>query len=182
MKNQMILIAGRTGSGKNTYADILKEKGYKEVISYTTRPKRYETEDTHIFISNEEADIIEDKVASTTINDYKYFATKKQIQDADYYIIDPIGIAELTENCPDTEFLIIYIDADKETRYNRALSRGNSEKEADIFNKRDASEDKEFTEFEEIMNRYDNIIVHDNNKNGTDLRKMVESDLLIYNN
>ena len=85
MKNQMILIAGRTGSGKNTYADILKEKGYKAVISYTTRPKRYETEDTHIFISNEEADIIEDKVASTTINDYKYFATKKQIQDADYY-------------------------------------------------------------------------------------------------
>ena len=180
MKNTMILIAGRTGAGKDTYARILKEKGLKEVLSYTTRPKRYEDENTHIFITEKEAEEITDKVATTVINGYQYFATQRQIDEADYYIIDPIGIKELTQNCPDTSFYIIYIAALRDTRLQRAALRGDDTlKEIEIFEKRDESEDAQFTAFEQLIGKYDNIIVHTNDQDSSyrKLKKEAEEDL-----
>ena len=43
--NCLFLIVGASGSGKTTIANTLEERyGYKQIQSYTTRPKRYETE------------------------------------------------------------------------------------------------------------------------------------------
>jgi hypothetical protein len=71
----MILIIGRSGSGKDFLARELAKNGLSQVKSYTTRPPRYEGEDTHIFISAEEASRTEGKIATTVINGYEYFAT-----------------------------------------------------------------------------------------------------------
>jgi guanylate kinase len=47
------LIVGRSGFGKDTVVDCLCERyGYKRIISYTTRPRRNE-QDKHIFVTIE---------------------------------------------------------------------------------------------------------------------------------
>lgn len=155
------LIVGRTGTGKDTLRETLeKDYGFQFVKSYTTRKPRYQGEDTHIFITHEQAKTFNetDKVASTFINNQndlpdEYFATFDQVLTADAYIIDPIGVEKLIKNMPDTIFEIIYITAvDKQTQKNRAIHRSSCPDQAElIFEKSYASEDKMFTEFEHSL-------------------------------
>lgn len=171
----MYLIVGRTGSGKDFLAQKIVELSTvitandkpinKEPMtvlkSYATRPKRTETEDTHIFITKDEAASYTDKVAITQIGEYEYFATADQVEHADLYIIDPRGIEELTKNMPDTEFQIIYVHANEDlNRRINAVKRAEDKiKEEEIFTKRDADEDAQFTEFEDkIFHRMDTEI------------------------
>ena len=150
----LICIIGRTGSGKDYLAKKLEEKGLKQIKSYTTRPKRNENEDTHTFITKEEADKITDKIAVTEINGYEYFATYSQVKENDIYIIDPNGLKVLTENLKDEKMIVVYVKADDEERKERAINRAdNKEKELEIFNKRNESENEQFTEFENLLNR-----------------------------
>ena len=152
------LVAGRTGAGKDYFVKKLIEiseaingKPFVNVKSYSTRPPRTPDEDTHIFISNEEAADYKDKmVAYTKIGDYEYFATDEQVQAADIYIIDPNGIEELTKNMPDTEFQIVYVRADDDInrRINAVKRAENKIKEEEIFKKRNEAEDEQFTNFE----------------------------------
>ena len=149
----MILILGMSGAGKDTYAMLLKEELEKRgfpsggVLSYTTRPRRTASEDTHIFISTEEAALLTDRVAETTINGNLYFATRKQVQEAAYYIIDPDGLYELCRRMPDEKFDVIYIVASEKVRMIRAMSRGNGAKEAEVFQKRAQDEKERFEAF-----------------------------------
>ena len=50
MSKTIFCVLGRTASGKDTLvADICAKHNLKQLISYTTRPKRSENENTHIF-------------------------------------------------------------------------------------------------------------------------------------
>lgn len=152
----MYLIVGRTGSGKDYLANLLTKENMKMVKSYTTRPKRHENEDTHIFITKEEADAITDKVATTEINGYEYFATASQVNESDIYIIDPNGVKELTKNMPDTIFHLVYVSADDMNRRFNAVRRAEDKiKEEMVFDSRDESEDAQFTEFENQLKELD---------------------------
>lgn len=146
----MVLIIGRTCTGKDTLAkNLCKETKMKILMSYTTRPKRYANENTHVFITPEESAKINDKVAVTEINGYEYFATKSQVQNSDVYIIDPNGLYELINNCPNESFQVIYIESNKDIAKNRAAQRGaDPTKESVIFDKRYDSENKQFSDFE----------------------------------
>lgn len=151
----IICIIGRTGSGKDYLAKKFEEKGLKQIKSYTTRPKRYENEDTHTFITKEEADKITDKIAVTEINGYEYFATHSQVKENDIYIIDPNGLKVLCENLKDEPMMVIYVKADDEERKKRAIDRADDEeKELEIFNKRNESENEQFTEFEKLLDMF----------------------------
>lgn len=149
--NRKLLIVGRSGVGKDTLAGILqKEYGLKMVKSYTTRPKRYENEDTHIFITPEEVKNYPIKVAETNIKGYDYFATKQQVEECDMYIIDPIGLYTLVKRMPETEFIVIYIYADAKQRKEMAMARESDKATAEsIYNARNKAEDKQFASFEE---------------------------------
>lgn len=116
----MILIVGRSGSGKDFLARELSRSGLKQVMSYTTRPPRRPDENTHIFIRPEESAAYQDKIATTEINGYEYFATKQQMKDNDIYIIDPHGLYELLDHCPDILFTVVYIQADYQIRQKKA--------------------------------------------------------------
>ena len=155
------LIVGRTGSGKDELKRYLQSKyGWSFVKSYTTRPKRTPDEDTHIFITHEEAKAIPDseKVAVTFITNNtdtpdEYFATTQQVQECDAYIIDPIGVQMLLKNMPDETFEIIYIEAEsEEKRKEMACDRHENKEDAiRIFEKRCTSEQKQFDDFEESL-------------------------------
>ena len=149
-----IMIVGRSGSGKDTVASYLTNKyGLKQLCSTTTRPRRYPGEDTHIFVSEDEANTMTDRVAETVISGYQYFATRQQLEECDVYVIDPAGLKYMIEKAPDIPICIAYIDANEETRMKRALNRAaDPVKEKDVFFKRQESENEQFSNFENNMN------------------------------
>lgn len=149
------LIVGRTASGKDYFANLLEEKGMTKVKSHTTRPKRFDEEDTHIFITQEEANSIKKRIAYTKIGHDEYFATADDIDGKDFYIIDPNGIKTLAENMPNTAFSVIYIKADEKERKRHFIARQNcSENDAiELFNNRNNAEKEQFDEFERQIDK-----------------------------
>lgn len=93
-KNLYCLI-GPSGSGKTFLADILGNS----VPSYTTRPKRFDTETGHIFVTDDEYNRIpdENKVAENRYNGHRYCATIQQLNAASCYVIDVPGYKMLME-------------------------------------------------------------------------------------
>ena len=70
--NVKFLFAGRTAAGKDYLETLLKQSyGWTFVNSYSTRDKRFPEENTHEFITHEEAKKFsdDDKVAKTIINE-----------------------------------------------------------------------------------------------------------------
>lgn len=167
-KKTIFLIVGQTASGKDSLVnamckifkpstqkfdyDKIKNKitltgqQYKQLISYTTRPKRENEDDTHIFISpNEVNKYKDDIVAYTKIGNYEYFATKQQLYDCDFYIIDYLGIQILRSHNLDNEFrfVTIYINTPYNIRKERALS--NRKDDEEVFNARNQNESYQFS-------------------------------------
>lgn len=152
------LIVGRTSHGKDYLRKILEDSfGWKFVKSRTTRQPRYAGENTHIFITDEEADNTPESeiIAKTQIGDIRYFATKEDLDNADGYIIDPNGVDYLCEKYKDEWFQVIYINADKDLVDAKAKERANlasdPEKEMDVYRKRCEDEDEQFTQFEAMI-------------------------------
>lgn len=152
-KNKCMLIVGRTASGKDTLTNRLVHSGLSVVKSYTTREKRTPDEDTHIFITKEETKNFpqNERVAETTINGIEYFATKDQLKEADIYIIDPNGIEDLIKRAPDSNFMIVYVTAKDSERKFRYISRSDNPNVKEEFKNRNASENIQFSEFENMI-------------------------------
>ena len=129
MNKPIFLFVGKSASGKTTIADMLGKDGYSQVYSYTTRPKRYENEIGHTFITDEEYDKLENIVASTLYNGHRYCTTLNQIQEADIYVIDIPGVETLMENYDrlDRRVYVFYFDTDVYTRIKRMLNRHDSD-------------------------------------------------------
>lgn len=153
-----LLIIGRTASGKDTLADALRHAcGMTFVKSCTTRPRRTPDEDTHVFITEQQAEpLVRDAVAYTKIGDYIYFTTAQQVMETEGYVIDPIGMRMLCANMPNTQFVIAYVHADDAKRRQHAMQRGDAAREAAAFAERNASEDAEFDGFERDITDYAN--------------------------
>lgn len=163
------LILGRSAVGKDYLANKLSKKfGLKGVKSKTTRPIRFLHEDTHIFVNQETADKEVNKVAETKINGYTYYATEEDVEKADFYIIDPLGLYQLVDNMPETRFHVIYIICPDELRCKRFMERGKTT--AEEFYERNNAEKERFDEFEHtlkfekkfhVMNNVPNITIYD---------------------
>ena len=128
-KKPLHLFVGPSASGKTSVADALEKYGYKQLKSYTTRPPRYEGEIGHIFVTKEEFDALENKIAYTEYNGQFYCATKEQLDEVDIYVVDVPGVKTLIENY-DTERLINiwYFDVELVARVKHMISRGDSDK------------------------------------------------------
>lgn len=157
----MICILGRSGVGKDSLAKELSKFGLAQVMSYATRKPRYEGEDTHVFISREEALRMKDEwIASTEINGSLYFVTRKQLEDCDVYIIDPKGLYDLINdelvNGTHLIDMIVYVTASQIESQEHAVMRGsNTEQEVKTYKKRREFEDLEFAGFEKNLSCFD---------------------------
>lgn len=153
--SKKILIAGRTGTGKDTIADLLAGRGLTRVYSYTTRPKRSEDENTHVFITPEVAKAIPDKIGYTMLNGCEYFTTVEQIQRADIYIVDPAGVQDVCHKMPDTEFMLVYMTSmSGQETMQKAIARATDTKaEAIVYAKRTEEEASAFDELEVMIDK-----------------------------
>ena len=92
-QDRIILIVGKSGTGKDYIARAL---GLKMVVSITTRPIRPNEEDGvhHKFLTPEEYGklLVDDIVAMTEFDGHSYCATKKCLEGKEAYIVDPAGI------------------------------------------------------------------------------------------
>lgn len=116
-------IIGPSGCGKSTVVNELIKRGHKAPDSYTTRPKRYHNEGGHTYITEDEYEALEDKVAYTVFNGYHYCVTKSMLNNCDLYIVDPAGVETLKENGYDN-FKVIGLDLEPSDCAARMLSRG----------------------------------------------------------
>ena len=143
----LICIMGRTACGKDTLANKLCDRtGLRQVISYTTRERRTNEGDTHIFISNEEYQALENSgriAAFTQIGPYKYCCTIDQLYENDIYVIDPIGVQNLRElNLPNLRLVTVYVNTPDSVRKERALNMRGDDRLT--FMKRDVAEKEQF--------------------------------------
>ena len=159
-KKIVFLVLGRSGSGKDTLVNYMcHEYGLKKLKSYTTRPPRQNEEDTHIFISPEDVQKYQDDIiAYTKIGEFEYFATKSQLKDINFYIIDPKGVQDL-ENIPNLKeefsFIKLLIYLPEKERKKRIALRGDSE---EAFLKRQEGEKQQFDNFELQTDLFDYAI------------------------
>ena len=143
----LICLMGRTASGKDTLANKLCERtGLRQVISYTTRERRANEGDTHIFISNEEYQALEnsgDIATFTQIGPHRYCCTVDQLYTNDVYVIDPIGIQNLRKlDLPNLRLVTVYINTPDDIRKERALNKRGDDRL--VFMKRDVAEREQF--------------------------------------
>lgn len=145
----IILLVGRTCSGKSTLAKTLCERtGLIALQSYTTRPQRSEADNDHMFVSVDEyfkaKESGEIAIDGSIAGNY-YYATIDQIYSSDVYTINPEALDRLlTMNLPDIRFVVVYVSCPDKIREERAIIRGDDKYK---YRVRDFSEKQQFRKF-----------------------------------
>lgn len=144
----LYLIVAASGGGKDYITDKLcKEFGKKKVISRTTRQPRFKGENTHLFVSEEQADKeFNGAVAKTIFNGYRYYTTKEDLQSSDFYAIDPQGVYSLKDK---SNMMTVFINAPWYRRAWNMKKRGDSIKSIIVRLRHDR---KAFKDFEGDLN------------------------------
>lgn len=136
--NEIIVLCGKSASGKDSLANFFKEKGYNFVTSHTTRPLRENESqgNPYYFISNKEMEelidtdqLIEYRVYKTLVDnvpaDWYYAVHKNEVLEDKKYIVvlDLWGLSEFKKYFGNrvTSF---YLDVPELVRTERAKSRG----------------------------------------------------------
>lgn len=148
-EHTLLLVLGKSASGKDSLVRKLCERtGLKQLISYTTRERRVNEGDTHIFITDEQYQQLQDSsqvAAFTTIGQYHYCCTIQQLYEADVYIIDYCGLQHLRElNLPNLRIVSVFINVPDNIREYRALNIRNDDKSK--FRIRSFAEREQFRE------------------------------------
>ena len=166
MRN-ILVICGKTASGKNLVRDILVEKyNYNPIVTYTSRPPRKgEKQDiTYHFISTDE--FIE-KINNGFFAEWKDYVTNDGLwyygtaledcvnaTDNDVIILTPNGVRDLKKN--GVNAIVIYLYSNLNTIKHRLKFRGDDEKEVE---RRISSDIKDFKDAEMLADRivYNNL-------------------------
>jgi guanylate kinase len=147
----LLCIIGKTASGKDFLTNKLCERtGLKQLISYTTRERRNNEGNTHIFVTEEDYERMqaEEKVAAfTQIGPYKYWSTIGQLYETDCYIIDYLGLKTLKElNLPNLRLVTVFVNTPDDVREYRALEQRKDDKAK--FRTRSFAEREQFREMQ----------------------------------
>ena len=131
----MIILVGESGSGKTTAEKELENKGFKRIVSYTTRPMREgEVDGVHyhfvtkgFFLHAIEGGFFAEHA---TYNDNYYGTAKEDCVDDSVIIVEPQGLQQLQEH-PDLKTTSFYLKATELTRFQRmTISRNDSQEYA----------------------------------------------------
>ena len=143
----LLCVLGRTSCGKDTLVNKLCERtGLTAITSYTTRPRRSNEGNTHIFSTRDEYEQMQadgNVAAYTEISGNIYWTTIDQLYDHSVYIIDYKGIETLRKlNLPNLRLVTIFINTPDNVRKERALNQRGDDRL--VFMKRDMAERDQF--------------------------------------
>lgn len=143
----LLCVLGRTASGKDSLTNKLCERtGLKAITSYTTRPRRDNEGDTHIFTTKatyEQMQAEGNVAAYTEIAGNLYWTTIDQLYSNDVYIIDYEGLKTLKAlNLPNIRLVSAFINTPDAIREERALNMRKDDKKK--FRVRDYAESQQF--------------------------------------
>ena len=145
----LLCVMGRTACGKDSLVNKLcNDNGLTQLISYTTRSRRKNEGDTHIF--SDENTYWEMKnngliAAETKIGEYYYWSTIDQIYESDIYIIDFEGLKRIRDlNLPDLRIVSVFINVPDDIRKDRALNKRKDDRTKFII--RNQAEKRQFDE------------------------------------
>ena len=149
----LLCVMAESSAGKDTLVNKLCERtSYRQLISYSTRPRRTNEGDTHIFVTEEDYQAmleVGQVAAYTEINGYKYWSTIDQLYLMDIYVIDPYGIETLKRlNLPNLKIVTVYINVPEDIRKQRAQSRGD---DMNVYRSRSLSERQQFRDMKKNM-------------------------------
>ncbi len=124
----LLCVLGKSASGKDLLTNKLCERvGYKQLISYTTRERRVNEGDTHVFVTEDDYKQMkaDSQIAAfTQIGHYKYWCTFEQLYNVDCYIIDYDGLRHLRElNLPGLRLVTVFINVPDDIREERAINK-----------------------------------------------------------
>ena len=150
-EHTLLCVLGKTASGKDFLINKLCERtGTNQLISYTTRERRVNEGNTHIFVTEDDYERMqsEGKIATfTQIGEYKYWSTIDQLYTSDCYIIDYIGLKRLRElDLPNLRLVTIFINAPDDVREHRAIVQRKDDKAK--FRARSFAEREQFREMQ----------------------------------
>lgn len=172
----MIVLIGKTASGKTLIREELIRRGYSGIITYTSRPVRKgEKQDvTYHFISEKEfRQKIDDrffaeyKTYDTVFGKWYYGAALEDLEKADdksVIILTPDEYRDVIDKLSKKP-ISIYIYANNSTIKKRLKKRGDDEKEAQ------RRFDKDNIDFKGVENLVDKIVY---NNNGTNIDDVVD--------
>lgn len=143
----LLCVLGRTSCGKDTLVGKLCERtGLTAITSYTTRPRRENEGDAHIFSTKEAYEQMQAEgniAAYTEIAGNYYWTTIDQLYEHSVYIIDYKGVETLRQlNLPNLRLVTIFINTPDDVRKNRALNKRGDDRL--VFMKRDIAEREQF--------------------------------------
>lgn len=163
----MIILCGKTSSGKDTIQNELIKRGMRSVVSYTTRPPRDGEIDgvTYHFISKEEfLKKIEDGFFAETTSyvvangDTWYYGSAIEDLTSDKVtIMNPYGVKELKKH-KELNPIVFYIIADEETIWNRLRQRGDNSEQARCRLNADAEDFKDINKYIDFAIRNDGAV------------------------
>ena len=169
----MLILMGKTASGKNLVRDQLVEKyHFSPIITYTTRPMRKnEKQDvTYHFISTDE---FLEKINDGFFAEWKDYVTNdgiwyygtalEDIENADnksVIILTPQGYRDIKEKLPDKNIACIYLYENIDTMRKRLSKRGDDTKEVERRIKSDLEDFKNFeSEADKIVYNNDGTVI-----------------------
>lgn len=169
IKNKLLIICGKTASGKTSIVKELCKNKYNEIKSVTTRPKRNGETNEYYFINEEEyinmaknGYFFNSKAYHT---EYGYWYYASRFEDVFKYdnpilIVDEAGFLNIKNRLGEQNIISVLIKADADIRKERALKRDNAtEINRKEIERRMKDDDLKFTKEEE----YD-LVLNNNTK------------------
>ena len=157
----MIVICGKSGSGKDTIAKALLRLGLQRTITYTTRPRRKGEVDgeTYHFVSDEKFQSLIDTDFIIETTEYKvatgetwrYGTPFSGLDENKFIIMNPDGVKAIL-HYPEYNPTIFFLYADDKVRLQRLEQRGDSVEEV---HRRMIADEKDFAN---IKDYYDFIV------------------------
>ena len=126
----MIVLIGESGSGKSTIEKELVNRGFKKIVSYTTRPiRKNEVDgiDYHYITEEDFLNKLQNNIFAeyTMYNDWHYGIAKKDCIDNAVVVVEPYGFRQL-KAINNLNIISFYIYVDERERLIRMMRRGDN--------------------------------------------------------
>jgi len=133
----LLCVLGASGSGKSTLCSELEKRyGLKSIPSYTTRAPRFNVEQGHTFVTENEFDKLEEILAYAKTDNCRYAVTKEMFENKNYslYVVDLTGLKYLYKHYRGNRPIIsVFLRANAYDRFNHMINRKDERNEEEII-------------------------------------------------